>query len=88
MSFRNYHQMYRVKGARVVEGEHILSLQNFLDRSASTQNFVAVKVIHRTYQGSRKHPKRFEFGAGHINLESVWEWSLYIRGQPSTIRHS
>jgi len=47
MTFGNYDNMNRVKGARVVEGQHILSFHNCLDRSASTQDFVAVEVIHR-----------------------------------------
>ena len=46
MMFGNYDNMYGVKGARVVEGQHILSFQNALHKSASTQDFVAVEVIH------------------------------------------
>jgi hypothetical protein len=46
MMFWNYDDMNRVKGASVVEGQHILSFHNSPDRSASTQDFVAVEVIH------------------------------------------
>jgi hypothetical protein len=46
MMFGNYDNMNRVKGTRVVEGQHILGVHNSLDGSASAQDFVAVEVIH------------------------------------------
>lgn len=44
--FGNYDNVHRIKGARVVKGENILSFQNLLDCGPSAQNFVAIEVIH------------------------------------------
>jgi len=46
MMFGNYDDVNRVKRASVVKGKHILSFHNSPDSSASTQDFVAIEVIH------------------------------------------
>jgi hypothetical protein len=49
MAFRDDYDMHGVKGARMMEGQHIVRFNNFPDRHTLAQDLVTVKIICRIH---------------------------------------